>query len=1244
MRRPHPAHIRKRTSGGRWRTFPRLVTLAVLLSCTIAGAATVTPRAALAAEPIDLLIHSRFITWRAAAGTRVVASLERRGAPRASAEAVAGPDGVVSLALVGSGGAPITVQSGDALLLTAEGSEPERIDIPPFGAEVDPLTDVVAGQAPSHATVSIALVSADGAEVERTTSANADGRFEHDFSGEFDIRPGTRGSVVLVAPDGHVFRAQVGALSALVTLGWPELEARVTPGADIGAAVGSGGRRPAASSPVKAGADGFGSGETIETVDRAIISLRDPIAPGDVVTLTRASGLLPDAEFTFTVPDMNVAIDTARRQLRGTAPAGGGVSIVLHGPDGSTYHASGTADAGGRFDIAVPDAPIGPGWRAEATWDGPNGVKVRAIAVATSVTLGLHTTQVFGIAPPYSDVSIMRFAADGERTGPWRAPVDREGRFMVLLLGRDGGRTVEHRIEAGDIIQFDFAEGDPISVDAPHLNARTDPDGEAIEGEAPPGAELVARASRGPADPLPATVFGAADASGVYRLEFGTAFDIEPPVTGTLTLLRRDGHAIELGWASVALEAEVFGATISGNAAPERDVSVEVRDAGGAMLATATTRAVTRVDDIVRWSIALTDSLGKPLRLAPGDVIVATVGDELVELAVAPLEGVIHVADDLVAGRTAPNTPVTISVSNPSGGGGERGITSDGTGTFALDFTGTADIQYNDRIRLVASIGRHWASRAIGAPGVLLDLGAATIAGSIEPSVTAHIALVRAGAIVGSATVRTEDDATFEALIRDLSGRPAPPVAGDRIVVSAPEADAEREIELDVPELLIALDAGSDRISGRAPAGAALEIAFAHAFDEGALQRALEIGADGTWDAGEIDAFDVKPGTRATARLRLPSGHLVRRSTVLPVLNIAFGQDIVCGQADPLAPLSIRALGSDGAERSSASVIADGDGIFTARLSGAGGGRIALDEGQTVVATVGGGEIRVPIDGFTAQLDSARSVISGTVRAGAHVTLVAPLDAAACSGRVEGVVDRPAARRTVADSGGHYAFALRGDVGASVGQGFEVAHLTAEQHRIFRSIRGVRAEIHVYQDLVEGRALPFAELAGRLVEPTGGEASATGTAITLSDGSFALRLSQLDGSPAAIRPGQVIELVSTILPDRVESVRAEHLVFDIGGDGAILGSAAPSRTVDLSLTLVDGRSIEIARPADDDGIWSFGPDDVPIRAGWTLEDVARVRAKVEVGGAHAMVADAQLIDLEKLGRRIFLPRAFRAWP
>ncbi len=1243
MPRSVSAGAPKQSSLKRARTLRRLVYVAAFFASISGGGAERVSGVQLAAEPAEVFMNTRFAEWRAAAGARVEASLDRRGRQVASATAVADSEGVVSLAVSGGGGLPITIQPGDALILDTGGAAPERVEIPNFRAGIDAGTDVVAGQAPAGATLTISLQTDVGADVERLVTADTHGLFEHDFTGVIDIRPGAAGSVALVVEEGHVFRARIRALSALVTIGWPEFEARSTPGDGLSATVSGAGKRLAGGGPFIAGADGLGSGETFDTIDRAIITLRDPIAAGDAVTLTRRSGVLSEAEFKFIVPEVAVAMDAARRRLIGTAPAGGSIDIVLHGPDGSIHQVAGVSGSDGRFDIPAPDAPIGPGWRAEATWDGLLGLQVRAIGVVTRVTVGLHTPRVFGIARPFSDVTIMLFTAAGDRAGPWRAPIDRDGRFTTLLIGSDGVGAIAHRIGPGDVVQIDFAEGDPIPIQVPSLTARVDADSEAIEGEAPPGADLVARLEVGAPDPSIAEVAGTADAAGGYRMAFGGTIDVEPPAAGTVSLLRGDGHVIEIDWASVALQAELAGARVEGNAAPERLVSITVRDAGGAVLASAETRAITRVDDVVRWSIALTDSLGTPLRLTPGDIVSATVGDEHVEFTLPPLDGVIHVADDLVAGRTAPNTPVKITATGPTGEGGERDVVSDGTGTFAVDFAGAVDILYNDRVGLIASVDRHSVRREVRAPGVTLDLGAATISGSLEPGVTAEIDLLRDGVAVGAATARTQADATFSAQIRDSVGRPAAPLTDDRIVISAPLAGAERRIELDVPELSLTLDAGADRLSGRAASGGALDIALAHAFDEGEMEVSPEIGADGLWDAGGLGTLDIKAGSRATALLRLPSGHLARRAKVLPILNIAYGLDQVCGQADPLSAVSLRSIGSDGGENAAASVIADGTGTFAARLAGDGGRQAALTNGDTLIAVFGTEEHLVKIGAFTAELQSARSVISGTVPAGAPVTLVAPLDEADCRGRVAGPVDRPDARRTVADGAGNYAFALLGDIGTIVAQGFEVAYVGPEDHRVFRSVRGVRADVHVYQDRIEGRAVPRAEVAARLLDGSG-EPTATGTAVTRADGSFSLRLRRLDGGMVTILPGDLIEIVSAILPDRVEIVRAEHLDFDLVSGGAIVGSALTGRTVDLTLKLIDGRKIEIPRVTDDDGIWGFGPADVPVRAGWNLEDVAHARARVEIGGTHSMVAEAELIDLVELGRRIFLPRVFRGWP
>ena len=626
------------------------------------------------------------------------------------------------------------VHPSDEITLDAGEGDLAVLIVPLLRAALDPEQNLVAGESEPGESLTLNMLNdAGGITVTRELMVDEDGRFEHDLSGTIDVRPGTRGTVTLTGADGHTYRADIRAVSAMVTIGWNELEARGTPGTTVGVTLSGLAGRTDSSGPSVVGADGFGSGDTLDTVDRAIITVRDPIVAGDRITLTQSGTLLPDAHLEVTLPDVTVAIDANRRRLRGTAPAGGPVEVTLISPGGLSYASDGVSTSDGRFDIAVPEAPIGPGWRAEAVWDGGNGLRVRAVGVVKRVSVGLHTMRIAGISRPLSDVSIVLHKASGERVGPWRTPTDREGLFTVLLLGRDAGRTVEHRIQPGDVVELDFADGDPVPINVPSLTARTDADGEAIVGEAPPGASVSARVPDGAADPSSIEVLGVADAAGDFRIELAGLVDIEPPLMGTVALVRNDGHEIEVGWASASIEAELFGSRISGNAAPERNVSLEVHDADGLLLTAAKTRAVIPAGDSVRWSIALTDSLGSPLRLTPGDVITALVGDERETLTLPRLEGVIHVVDDLVAGRTAPNTSVTIEVTRApggDGGGGSRTVTSDATGTFAHDFAGVVDIQYNDRIDLVAAVQRHRARRGVSAPGLRLNASAATLTGS----------------------------------------------------------------------------------------------------------------------------------------------------------------------------------------------------------------------------------------------------------------------------------------------------------------------------------------------------------------------------------------------------------------------------------------------------------------------------------------------------------------------------------
>lgn len=94
-----------------------------------------------------------------------------------------------------------------------DGGRRTRVDVPELSATSDATTDVVSGRVPwpGEVTVQLAVegwLAIDAAPIAPlTVTTDADGRFRLDLRGRVDLAPGWWGTVHVVRPEGHRFRA-----------------------------------------------------------------------------------------------------------------------------------------------------------------------------------------------------------------------------------------------------------------------------------------------------------------------------------------------------------------------------------------------------------------------------------------------------------------------------------------------------------------------------------------------------------------------------------------------------------------------------------------------------------------------------------------------------------------------------------------------------------------------------------------------------------------------------------------------------------------------------------------------------------------------------------------------------------------------------------------------------------------------------------------------------------------------------
>ncbi len=1222
---------------------PRTLISLTLIIPTLLLASPVTAQLPAPPQPLDVVLYSDTLLWEAIPDTQVQAELVGASGPRATASDVAGPDGRVRLWLWPVGGAfpgDVVIEPGDSLRLARYGQSAITVTVPDLGAEIDPVADRISGTAPADGAVELELHHGlDAAQtLTRTLVADADGRFTAELAGVADLAPGDYGWVRYRSPEGHRFTAPFAALALDVTVGADRIRGRGTPGARLEAVVvdAAGTEKGRAALRVTGGMDW-----TIP--DRWGYWTVPSIAAGDSVRLTSTAG--PGAAprtLSVTVPELELTLNRGNQTVSGRGPAGAALMVEAWPPEGEPIREPVTADAAGGFKVDLAGrATLDPGWRVAAIHATAPGVRTRAIAAVRRIDIGLHGNRVGGMLDPGRPVTATLHSAAGLlKARSWGAKGDDLGLFQAEFWGQ-----VAVDIEPGDRVEIELTTGDPIEIVVPALTARADPVADTISGEASPGA--LVRVMGGPG-PGAAVKTVRADDQGRYRADFAGEVDIAPPLWGHASIEPMAGFRVTTDWSAVRMTLSGFerlGGTglvyLAGNGPPDRRVNARLRAPDGTVVASAEDRTyrssaderevlvgpggTVDVVDAPRWFVWFHDETGTEVPAEPGDIVEATVGDDTLRFTVPPLDGVVFVGDDRISGHTDPGLALTLRARRAFGAeSASATLTAGADGVFDHAFGADFDVQYNDAVVVTAEVGGHAVSRALTVPGLRLDLDTATLDGSSTPDASIEIEVRGSSGLRTVAIVFTHGDATFSVQLVGPDGAPLDLEPGDVITVRPGGGPAGEALTLAVPELTIDSDTATDRVHGRATPGGSLALRASQVFEGfggfggGGIALAT-IAADGVYGADFVPAYDVRAGTRIAAEYRLPSGHLVTRSDIVPVLSAQHGGAEVCGYAPRGAALSLRLVDVDGATAASATSQAGDDGWFTATLRDNAGQPVASRARQALMAIIpleGGTPLAsvLVLPRFDLELNWDNRLGDGEGPPNTDYSATFP--STGC--------DRHANWRLAfggfTDDDGAFSVWLDDYV---PGEGFDVAFYPASGHRIHRTFFEPHAEIYLRTARVAGRAPALASLAVVLADAAGTERGRAAAQVG-SDSRYDVRLNDPGGRRALIQPGDVVRLAldggAGGSQTSVE-IPVEPLDFDYDAGREISVVGPPDRDVRVVLTVAAGKTYTFERSLDASGGLKFTPADVPPRANWSLADVTRVRIELPVAGGHVIVAE-----------------------
>ncbi|MEO8082484.1 MAG: hypothetical protein ABI780_01545 [Ardenticatenales bacterium] len=952
-----------------------------------------------------LTLGAYTLRGRANAGTNVTAEIRHAdGTTQTLGPTTTTGAGAFAMSLFGPGQQARPIAAGDAVTIRTVGdpvqNEERTATLTPLSVAIDPSTDTISGSAAADSAVRLLADDMDGQQAAFDAASDGAGMFSVVTAGQADLGAGWRVRAVVDAAPG--LREQAVAVIRRVRIGvrFPGGQGRAEPGQAVTVTLRS-----------SAGAVKFRQPNYVnDQGDYNLFGGGGPggVAPepGDSVEIAFVDGD-PDV---LRVPEISARTDVDADKIYGTAPAGATV-IVRVNTAGGAKTVTAVSNASGQYEALLsPTVDLVRPMNGSVFVSPTEGAQFYTTWAAIQLTVNggnsFNSNFVTGNGPTLRTIRAEAYTPDGKLIGQASGTVFGDNAFLVvpggganpqfiLQLNDTTGARIE--MKPGDKLKV-TAGDDVIELTIPPLDAVVFVQTDTVNGHTLPNAPVTLQIAGDPTGGIAVSADTTADAAGNFSHSFAGAWDVKYGDFVLLSTRVGGGHQVLNTTIAPGMLVDADQGFVLSSLAPNVEAIVSLKRGGKTVASQAT-----RTDESGGLMAALTDAGGAPITLQTGDVLAVTAaspGVEPLTLTMPDLTVEADTATDAISGRATAGGSMTMLGLDAYSRAGTIGLyqawpSVEANSTYRADFVPHIDVRPGTSVlALYRPAAGHYVVRTRTVPILNAEHSGPNACGYGEPrkDVGIDVADGMSGHAADAAT-KARFDGYFSTTLRNAAKSLYATKENDTEMakLGGPTADV-RFVALDVQ-----VDWQQRRITGRGPAATTFFVRPAVPCAQQAPQGVLNVnvqfanpqttGADGSFQTflpGQIG----QPGTGLELAYYAPNEHRVFRTIYRALAQVYIHADRVSGRANALDGVTVMVAAADGTERARATVKADGDGAYDARLTDAAGKALTIQPGDVVTVQTATESPKVTIEPLAFDWSPGVSEIVGSAPAGRTVDLV----------------------------------------------------------------------------------------------------------------------------------------------------------------------------------------------------------------------------------------------------------------